>query len=58
MTIFGSDPSQVAMAKSQVEQIVTQDDAGSGGVSHSVECPQVSSILKEHFPVCLQWYLV
>lgn len=42
MTIFGSSREAVAIAKGQVEQIVTTDDAAAGGSSQSVECPQVS----------------
>ena len=45
MTIFGSSREAVNIAKGQVEQIVTTDEAGgAGGIAHSVECPQVSSL--------------
>ena len=45
VTIFGSSREAVNIAKGQVAQIVTTDEAGgAGGIAHSVECPQVSSL--------------
>ena len=40
VTIFGSSREAVGIARGQVEQIVTSDEAGAGGAQHSVECPQ------------------